>query len=430
MLMESPVRTSGSILTSLSRFETHNSSPSTDRSRSFRAGLPLVLALVAPVAWFAVVSWLRPSPIADEVLHQKVIADLTRGVWPRPGYLTVLPALHVIAAGLTFPWGGSLAASRAVIVVFSVGMVALAWALLRRNSGSPAAVLLIGCNPLILPFTALVYTDVPAMGILLSALCAVIAGRWWLSGVAMCAACLVRQSSVVWLALLALFALGTPATSREKAARLVPLGVALAFFVVVYALAREQIVSSQLSNQPGFNPAQLYVFAVCIAVGWAPLWIEELARMWAGLLSPVLMRGWGAAAILAAIAVLWLLFSNPHPWNADADYLRNRLLVAMQLSPAIRTGVCATIVLAAIAAVHFTVRQPNARELAAVWGVSLLFLAPHSMVEPRYYVVPIALLHVTMRYTPGAASRLAAWNVAITVGFCGYLTSSETAAIW
>src|SRR5262249_55834369 len=153
--------------------------------------------------------------------------------------------------------------------------------------------------------------------------------------------------------------------------------------VVMCALwsMRGQLVGSQQSNRIRFNPAQMYLYAICLAVLWGPLWIEELARMWRPTLARALMRSWGgggiigrswgAAAIIGGIAALCLLFDNPHPWNADPDYLRNRLLVGMQTSPVVCAAMCTVIVMAGIAAVHFARRQSNARELAVVAGTTL-----------------------------------------------------------
>lgn len=391
----------------------------------------VVTALLAPIVWWIVVNHARPEPIADEVLHQKVVAGLTQGQWPRPGYLTVLPAYHAVAAALTRPWGGALPAARAVTVVLAVVAGWLAWRLARRRNGDRgAAALLILGGPLVLPFTALVYTDVPALCLLLLATWAAAAGRWWMCAAAVIAAFLIRQTSAIWLLLFALAALRDRPPARAALARLVPLGVALVVCVVVGVAVRRWIVGAQISIQPAVNPAQFYIFGLCVAVVWAPLWIEELLRMWTATLRPALMRGWGAAAILAASAAIALLYTNPHPWNADPDYLRNRLLVAMQRSEVLRTIICTAVAIGGGAAVHFARRQANAGELAVIGCLSLVFLAPHPMVDPRYYIVPIALLHVAIRYTPVQARRLALWNGLLALTYCAYLASDSAAAIW
>ena len=75
-----------------------------------------------------------------------------------------------------------------------------------------------------------------------------------------------------------------------------------------------------------------------------------------------------------------------------------------------RYAVAALIVVAA-AALVMQVRQPlQPAMLSAAWIFAMLFLAPHRLVDQRYYIIPMLFIHFFSRYTPRQRRRLCVWQ--------------------
>jgi hypothetical protein len=50
-----------------------------------------------------------------------------------------------------------------------------------------------------------------------------------------------------------------------------------------------------------------------------------------------------------------------------------------------------------------------------LWAVALLYVAPHWLVDPRYYVVPAVLLTLLLPLNLAQLRRLAAWYALLAV---------------
>ena len=166
------------------------------------------------------------------------------------------------------------------------------------------------------------------------------------------------------------------------------------------------------------NVAQFYLFALFVILLWAPIGVERARADWRAVYHWAFARPLTGLSLLllvpAVIVLLVVVYENPHPWNQDLEYLRNWPLLAMAESlPGRILGVCC-IVAALPVVVRFTREQPNRRPLALVWLFSLMFLFPHSLVEPRYYIIPIFLVNFFARFTAGQARRQTLWSLSIT----------------
>jgi hypothetical protein len=316
------------------------------RERAGRGAMCLAAATV--LAWLVILLAFKPSYIADEWRHFLVIQSLTRDEWPPAGYLPMLPAYHLLAAGVCKVFGCTLTVVRVLNAVLALLALLLADATirLRRPESRGGSTLLLAWNPLLLPYLVLAYTEIATLLALLVALYLHVRGRWRWSAAALLCACLLRQSSVVWVAFFAAWAalqtldqgglsrlrpwrLATESLQRRLAPRLwghvLLIGAAAALFAMYPAFA----AGSEIGNRAAVNRAQFYMFGLTAALLWAPVWIEQLARAWPARLAPRLAWAWVCALLLTAVGLLELAFDNPHPWNADPHYLRNLPLLWM-----------------------------------------------------------------------------------------------------
>jgi len=383
------------------------------------------LAAGSVIVWFVLLTVLKPECVGDESRHLAVILSLARGEPVPPDYMPMLPAFHLAAAGLVRLCGPSLLVVRGLNVGLAVlcVVVGLALARLRPGGGGSAAALLLVWNPLFFPFTALAYTEAATVLALLIALYLHLRGRGLLSAIALLAACLIRQSSVVWVAFLVVWRLlderarlSKPGSGQRVGwswprviAEIWPHATLLAAAGVLVILRPSFAAGQSYANRAAVNVAQFYLFGLTVAVLWLPLWLEQLGRLWAAGLERALAHGRVCAAAVVAVGLLELAFDNPHPWNADPHYLRNCVLIALSTSTLARLAAGVGLVLTSVLVVAFVRAQRERRGVALAWLFSLLFITPHWLVDPRYYVVPVTLVNLLTTYGAAQGRRLLAW---------------------
>ncbi|HUU98782.1 MAG TPA: hypothetical protein VM487_23870 [Phycisphaerae bacterium] len=400
----------------------------------------LWVAFASVAVWFAALLWINPQPIADERMHWQVITGLLQGRWPHPGQIPMFPAFHLIGAGAARLLGESLLVVRLLNALITLAALVLVYSAARvRHSEAAGGVLLLWAwNPLYLPYCVLAYTEPASLLALAGALWFHVRKRTLWAAVALLAACFVRQSNIVWIAFFAAWGLaheldaartdhaprsatGLAALNRTALRRLWPYAVAIGLFGAFSIVNRSWVWVPSGANRPGVNAAQFRLFGFVVAVLWAPLWIQWAREIWSRKLGPALTRAWVCAALIAAVAGLGMGFDNPHPWNANPNYLHDRFLVLLYTSGMVRYVVAALIVAGVLLLADHVWSGSDRYTLLAVWGFSLLFLLPHWLVDHRYYILPIMFIHFCTRYRPRQVRPLCAWSLVLSVLTAGYV---------
>jgi hypothetical protein len=396
----------------------------------------LWVALAAVVIWFAVLLWVNPRPIADERIHWQVITDLLQDRWPHPGQIPMFPAFHLLGAAAVRLFGESLLVVRSLNALITLAALLLVYGAARvRHAEAAGTVLLLWAwNPLYFPYCVLAYTEPASLLALGGALWFHVRKRTLWAAVALLAACFVRQSNIVWVAFFAVWELahqldagrtdsasGLAALDRTALRRLWPYVVAVALLGGLLIPSWSWLSLPTGDNRLGVNAAQFHLFGFAIAVLWAPLWIQHARELWSRKLGPALTRAWICAAVIAAVAALAMSFDNPHPWNANPNYLHDRFLVLLYTSAVVRYAVAALIVAAVLLLIDHAWSGPDRYTLLTVWGFALLFLLPHWLVDHRYYILPIMFIHFCTRYRPQQVVPLCVWSLALSVLTAGYV---------
>jgi alpha-1,2-glucosyltransferase len=317
------------------------------------------------------------------------------------------------------------------------GLAAFA-ALWRRWHGARpgAAVLLVALLPILQPYTGMVYTDVTALALVLAAAWAQFGGRPWVAGALLAAACLVRQTSVIWgTCFVAIEVLrdwpavaGWPDRLREAARRAVGRAPGiLAVHVAVAAIvlwAGRLTPGTQHGNALHPNLATVHFGGVLLAALTLPLW-PRLAPAAFRLLAARPGRILAAAAAVAALA---LLYRNPHVWNRELWWpdtpftlLRNWPLVGADRWWLLRWAWSLLAVAGALGAVAALAGQPRRRELVVVAGFSAVLLATNGLVEPRYFITPAVLALLFVRFSRPTFVRLAAWFALLSAAHAPFI---------
>lgn len=160
------------------------------------------LLLFVALAMLATAVYLPSHPFVDEYIHWPTAQLFAQGKWPLNPGISTWPTMNAVVGWTTalFHQSQHIKAGRLVIVVF--GFIALAgFYHLAKEFDTGSAKLRTAqffLSPIVLPFCALIYTDLPALSCLLwSAVGAMRRQPWLLIG-AGALACAFRQNEIVW----------------------------------------------------------------------------------------------------------------------------------------------------------------------------------------------------------------------------------------
>lgn len=399
-------------------------------------------AVMALALWYVVFNLFFPEPYGDEYMHQRAIAGIYRGDWDWTMALSMIPGYHYVVALVSEVTGPRLLVSRAVTLLTAVGMLLCYYRATKTWQGPDAgyATLALALLPILFPFSVAVYTDATSMLAVSAALWALAARRYNLSAAIMFVGCFVRQSNLVWTAFMAVLAAWElwkdwrPANRTARAPwrrfligeclpRLYGYGVsALAFLVYALTQMKGMIWGDVPMNRAHPNIAQLYAVCFFILLLWAPLWIErfgEDVRRLKEAAAGNRARARIVGLVLIAVAIVLVsTYDNAHPWNQYWYYLRNNPLMAMEGNLGLRVVGVAAVYWTVWATVQLWHGQPNRAELAIAAGFAALFLLPQALVEPRYFVLPFALINVFLRYSTAQQTRLLVWWSVLCAMIC------------
>jgi len=396
---------------------------------------PLACALAGVALWWALSCALHPGVIVDELDHFAVIRELREGTSPLAREMPMPLTYHWLARAVLWPWEPPLWGVRALSALLSSGGLFIFDAAARReNARRPAPAGEAGPSlwhwaflPLLFPYSALVYTEPLALTAVAVALYGRARGQAWLAAAAMLGSCLVRQSHVVWLAFFCLWELveAWPRLGRGMARWLglvragLPYGLAAAVMIALFVSRGSLSFSNLPNNDAGFNPGQFCVLGAFVLLLWAPVWVARgplaAAACAAAVRARPLTSGLGLAVGVPLAAWGGLRFANLNEWNWLPEFVGNWLLIWMDRHAALATA----IILADAAALGLLLwlgRPQQARLLlGALLFFTLIYLAPQNLIDPRYFVVPVALAHWLVRLSAAESRLLGVWYGGLSV---------------
>ncbi|MEO6568324.1 MAG: hypothetical protein ABIO94_06135 [Opitutaceae bacterium] len=382
----------------------------------------LTAAFAVTLIWGAVYIGYGNSGIEDEPGQMGVIEHFALRRPGIPESLPNLPGYHFLVIYLSGD-APTLQSARVVtlgLALAGLGAFAAAWR--RRHGTHPGgATLLVALLPIIQPFTAMAYTDVPAMTFIFAAFWAYFSGKQVLAASALTAACLIRQTSIVWAGyLLVLTALDCfyPRNSDSEQRVRVRWGAAfgrwieegrwllllISVGVGIILYAGRFTLGTAHGNQLEPNLATIHFAGVLLLLFGLPFWAANAGAMLRDFRASMHSRmgrtlsltalGLGVAAALAATYI------NRHVWNRELFWpdpastfvlLRNWPLVWIERIPGLRL-VSGLVVIGVTAGLAYLFgRQRCARELWLILPFGAALLLSNGLVEPRYFIPPFAL---------------------------------------
>ena len=339
------------------------------------------------------------APTPDEIVHYVQINRFDHGDYRIvEQYLTMLPGYHALVAAILWVSDQrSLAAARLVTAMIGLATIG-AFHLLRsrvwpqENDG--IATLQFALLPILFPYDFLVYTDALSLALVLAACAATLRRRDVLSGALMIVAMCVRQTNVVWLPLLAIFALAPLRLDalpppRTLAQKTWPYALGAALFVAYWiwnghiSLSTEQ---STMHPDLSAHVGNLY-FALFLCAIFLPF---QVATGLPGFAHRVASRPWLAILPLLSMAGCMLLFRVDHPFNlATQPLLLHNWVIQFASSNWLLQATFAAIATIAACGLAMTRLRPEGAVL--LYPLTAVALGAFWMVEHRYALIPIAL---------------------------------------
>ena len=397
------------------------------RTSSRADRLMLAAAFAVTALWWAIYAAFSPDGLCDEPWHLGVMRHFWAKQQGWPESMPHLPGYHWLVLAVT-SGPPTYAGARAVTAVCAiVALIAFAGAWRRihtRSVGLGAATLSIALLPILQPFTAMAYTDVPALSLLLCAWWAQLAKQRAAAAALLAASCLIRQTSIVWSAFFISWELLEAWRRGERGRELVvSVGRRSAWLLALIIAAAGLIIRAGRftpGTQPGNalepNIANLHIAACLIALLGAPLWLSRMRQLPSSVPSSKRRSALLVAAGIGIAVLLATTYSNAHVWNQDVWWpevsftlLRNWPLVLLDLFPPLRFASGLLIVAVAFACWWQWRAQPRKIELAGVFVIGAALIASNNLVEPRYFITPAAFVLLFLGPDEARSRRLCLW---------------------
>ena len=344
---------------------------------------------------------------ADEFIHYAQIERYVAGNYSTDSGGAMLGGFHASAMIFARLIEGSTKEDIRLFVLLISGATILLFSSLVRAfqpQASTIRTLQFVFFPLLFPFWFLIYTDVYALMWLFLALLALTRDRVHLSGILMIVSLLVRQTYIVWLALLGLWAVtvNSAAPLRQLVTRSASFGIGAGLFLL-FAMVNGGVAVGVQDNHPAFvfHTENLLFMLLCFFVMFLPLILSTFPKI--ARLPPALLVG----VLLSSVGLYFGTFRVDHPNNIWFNYfVRNALLETMTASTSAGVVTSMAIALAVLSLCVIRLRQPVQY---LIYPFAALSVLPSWLIEQRYYLPAFALFMLVSRvrlaprraHTPG-----------------------------
>lgn len=367
-----------------------------------------VAAVALAVAATACLLLRGHPPIEDETFHYGAVSGLLKGQWPN--FLPMFPGAHLLLAGLALPLGlGSLDGVRLISTLIGLASVLVFYKCAKHLNPdqAPVRTLQYLFLPLLSHLQFLVYTEPTSFLFLLLAVLAFLKRRFTWCGIAGAAAVLVRQTNVIWLAMLPIMSYVDEHGWEFRPHELWPhlrrswyLAPGITVFLS-FALHNRGLVvrSSPAADKILTGPIPFHTLNIYFAMATLLM-----------LLSPVLVARFPAAVAAARrrprilfevgllFAVYLVTFRPNHPWNtADHWYLMN---YPVEMARASQAGRILLFLPAAVVYLHVRTRPMERPSMDLIFPFAALSLAPFWLISVRYEL-PAFVMYVLCRRMEG-----------------------------
>lgn len=345
---------------------------------------------------FLIVS-LTYKQFGDEGAHFQIIDSLVKGTITSDIFskAAVFPGYFVLVAFISKIFHiGSPQGYRFISFFFGICSVVMFYVIAKRVSqdGFYVRTLQYFFLPIVFPFFFLLYTDLMSVLFVLIAFYMLLKGRYFLSGIVVLLAVLVRQNNLLWILFfwLYLFLKEWPFRDVAKVALLilkrtwVYLFPFFIFVVFLIADGGSLTVGSQGMHPFSFHFGNIFFALLLYFFLFLPLHISNLKRI-------VVFVKLHLKVVVLFMVIGYLIYMFgmrlDHPWNLETEYhyIRNDFLQFVFSTPLIKSIFFLPIV---VSVLSLFVTKLIRKEYYAFYPIAILVLSAHWLIEPRYSIIP------------------------------------------
>ena len=325
--------------------------------------------------------------------------------------ISMLPGYHYAVFALALIFGAkSVASIRFISFCIAILSMAVFYVLARhvREQDSPSKTLQYVFFPLLYPFFFVIYTEALSILLVCLAIYLTLRERFYLAGLVGILSCLVRQDNIMWVGFMFLLLVldvlragNINAVTRTGERRGV--GVATiwtvavngavylatftlfaAFLFVNKGVAVADVEANQLSR---IHLGNVYFLLFTFFFMFLPMNLAKAPKIVA-----LVRRHKLVPVYIIGLFLLFLAtFTIDHPYNTEPWaqwFLSNQILTYFKQDP-LRKALFFLPILYSVLSLLTT--RLYERKYYLIFPLSVLFLAPHWMVDPRYYLIPFVL---------------------------------------
>ncbi len=345
----------------------------------------------------------------DEKVHSRVIKDFYQGQMVPMKNLTNIPGYHLSMAGVAhvidvFYDFGKKPKQRYVrfmsTMTFGVLFVIVTSHLLKVLNKRKEELFVIVTMPIMFLFILTVYTDIPALALLLLGYYFVLRKRHWLASCVFIATLLVRQDMITYIvgiiAIYTIFdALGKryiptnnvdimKVVRRSFARDMVPYYILVSAFVGFVIINGGVAIGDKNAHPTSLHWGNIYNFFIMFFIIFLPIVLSSFGKVIAHMrhrwriIVPVIIGGW--------FFYDWS-FVVSHMYNFAPGFLHNDIVLAIDQSLLWRSISYGVVIISLMTLI--VMRWRSVVEVILFAPVALVSLSLHWLIEPRYSMVPL-----------------------------------------
>jgi alpha-1,2-glucosyltransferase len=332
----------------------------------------------------------------DEIWHNEQIQMLLRNDFSVHYMISMIPGYHFIMYLLAnFFYYSSIASIRFFSAIFSVLSVLVFYAIaeILDKNNSKITTLQYFFFPVLFQFFFLIYTDVFSLFLVLLSLFFALQKKHLLSGFAGIFSVLVRQNNVVWLFFIFLLIYYKNYqfnfnfhNIRQHLLESWPFILAFVAFIIFFII-NKGLAIDDFGAHPSFtfHSGNIHMILFLFFFLFLPLNISNFLRMIQYLLKNKIKV---FAACVLLFAFYFLTFDKIHFYNYFSFFIRNKILMFFYSTAFLKIVFFLPMLYSIFS---LCVTKLHNKLFYSIYPLTVLFLVPSWLVDPRYYFIPYSL---------------------------------------
>lgn len=354
----------------------------------------LLIILISSIISFI---FIKDSPLlVDEKGHYPQIKKFIDRDFTMHPDITTIPGYHCVIALFAYIFHvSSISAIRLLSLIFSIISILTFFLLSRKihKESSIVKTLQYYFLPILFPFFFLIYTDVLSLLSILFAFYLLLNEKYKLSGIAGIISILIRQNNIIWLIFMCLFIYfekyNFEFDFRTIKRYIKDIWVFIIGFIIflIFLIINRGFALGDRAMHPSFSfhLGNIFFILFCFFFLFLPLNISNFSKI-----IQYIVKNKKIIIIITFVFLIYIItFVNNHPYNMGGGYfLRNKAL--RYITSNIFLKILSFIPIA-YSILSISVTKLHRKSFYLIYPITLFFLMPSWLIEPRYYLISFTL---------------------------------------